>query len=214
MITRRDLLRAAVAAPAWVIGSKLGRDSKAKDNLKVSICFTHSDELLDYVAVHSPAAVKVRQDMNDDGSMSWTVLEVRKTKYLCDPKTWDIKREADRFHLAEIERKDGMIHKFWIKKVANPNEFDRHCALLDSVGNDQLLVRKEANKWIVLHREPKSRFESSGGYTFHYANQVFVADTITKDKAGKMKLFMLWRTRPFAIEGVDLGRAEKFTVTQ
>lgn len=116
MIRRRALLKMAVAAvPALIVGSKLAAADK-----NVSLIFEDSDELLDFIATKSPAAVRVRQEMTDDGSMVWTVLEVARKKAL--PQGWDIVREKDRFNLSEIDRKQGMIHKFWIKKVAAPHE--------------------------------------------------------------------------------------------
>lgn len=78
---------------------------------------------------------------------------------------------------------------------AMPSDIKDHYALLESVGDDQLLVRREADKWVVLHREPKSKWMSSRGSKVLYDGHVFMVSTITHDASGMMELFMLWRIK-------------------
>lgn len=70
--------------------------------------------------------------------------------------------------------------------------------LLNSVGEDHLLVRRQADKWwVILHREPKTKAVEygSGGYRVHHDDHAFMVVTITQDINGKMKLFELWRIK-------------------
>lgn len=212
MITRRGFLKyipslpILVAIPAGIIGNRLGTASKAAeakskideieklmdkaDKAKMWITFSDSDVMLDYVAELYPAAVKVRQIMDDNGTMSWTVLAVAKTKHL--PKRgWDIIRENDRFDLHEIDRKQGMIHEFWIRESRALESTNSLAALLESVRDDHLLVRKEAGTWTVLLREESSKTVAYGPAQKAYGN--FRISTI-KEHAG-YRLFEIWRSK-------------------
>ena len=200
MITRRSFLKyipslpILVAIPAGIIGSRLGVASKAKADaaLKMPIRFTDSDVLLNYVAELYPAAVKVRQEMGDDGvHMVWTILKVDSAKTL--PKRgWDIIREDDRFDLHVIDRNDGLIHKFWIIESRALESTNSLAALLDSIRDDHLLVRKEAGTWTVLCRGPVSKAVEYG--PSHKAYGKFRVSTIVEHANGGTKLFEIWRS--------------------
>lgn len=107
------------------------------------------------------------------------------------------KRKQARFELNMIECVGVMVHKFGVKEVKAPTEIDDYYVLFESVGDDQLLVRREhtpaRDRWVVLHREPRSTFMGSGGYKFLFDGHIYLMDAITRNASGRPGLFMLWR---------------------